>query len=951
MRRSETAKIGGERSASGPRLRCYSSRLFPKRLNLGPLALHFLRRLTVEWFNILRARLRALFRRESVLRDIEEELRVHVEMETETNIKRGLPPDEARAAALKSFGSLGRNTELGYDIRGGAWLETLWQDLRYGARMLRKNPGFTLIAALTLALGIGANTAIFSIVNAVLLRPLPYDEPDRLVYLHEHTRNSEWEGISYLNFSDWRARNQAFEKIGAYTVGFYNLTGVGEAERLLAAQMSADLFGALRVRAALGRVFTNDEDKPGSNPVVALSHALWRRRFGGDPSVIGRTLILNSRGYTVVGVMSDEFSFPAFPEPVDIWVPLGPLSSGDLYQYRDHHALHAVARLKPDVTIEQARADMKNITASLEKEYPDANQGRGATIIPLLEVYAGDIRRTLYVLLSAVGFVLLIACANVAGLALARAAAREKEMAVRSALGAGPWRIARQLLSESLLLAIAGGGLGVLIAYLGVPLILSISPEDAIPRATEINLDQSVLLFAAAISILTGVVSGLAPALYVSRPDLQETLKETARSVTGRQGWLRRGFVVIEIALTLVLLIGSGLLIRSYLQLQQVNPGFAVENRFRFSIWLPDKEYPDTELDKRINFFNQVRERIAALPGVRSVGMSSGLPLGHTYWKDTFTIVGQPDPPLAETPSMKVIVADTGYFETLHIPLVRGRFFNNQDDRSQLKPQDLQGKVGIQRRLAGLNTVIIDEEFARRHFPGADPIGKQIREGRSIDHWATPPLTIVGVVGRVKMDRLRSNSDDVQAYYPFRQLPPLFMNFTVRTQLAHESLIASVRRQVQEVDPNQPIFDISTLEEIRAESSASDRLNLTLLGVFAAVALALALVGIYGVVSWTVTQRTHEIGLRMALGARVGDVLRLVVGQGMKVVIAGVGLGLAGAFALTRLMKALLFEVSATDHYTFVFVTLLLVGVALLACFIPARRATKVDPTVALRSE
>ncbi len=462
--------------------------------------------------------------------------------------------------------------------------------------------------------------------------------------------------------------------------------------------------------------------------------------------------------------MSQEFSFP---ERVDIWVPLGPLSNQELYQIRANHALYALARLKPDVTIEQARADMKNVAAALEKQYPDSNQGNSATVIPLSEIYVGGIRQTLYVLLIAVGFVLLIACANVACLALARGAARLKEMAVRSALGAGPWRIVRQLLSESLLLAIAGGGLGVSISYLGVPLILSISPEGAIPRATEINLDQSVLLFAAAISILTGVVSGLAPALHVSRPDLQETLKETARSVTGRQGWLRSGLVVIEIALTLVLLIGLGLLVRSYLRLQQVNLGFVVENRFSFKIWLPT----------------------------------------------------------------------------------------------------------------------------------------------------------------------------------------LYMNFTVRTQLAHEHLIASVRRQVQEVDPNKPIFDINTLEEIRAESSASDRLNLTLLGVFAAVALVLALVGIYGVVSWTVTQRTHEIGVRMALGARVGDVLRLVVGQGMKVVIAGVGLGLAGAFALTRLMKALLFEVSATDPDTFVFITLLLVGVALLACFIPARRAMKVDPTVALRSE
>ncbi len=823
-------------------------------------------------------------------------------------------------------------------------MSTLLQDLRYGARMLIKKPGFAFVAIITLALGIGANTAIFSVVNGVLLRPLPYDEPNRLVFLYEHATGFNEMSISYPNFTDWRAQNQVFEKIGVYNRDNYNLTGGGEVERLRAAQMSADAFDVLRVQPALGRVYSSEEDKPGANPVVVLSHGLWQRRFGGETNIIGRSLTLNDRNYTVIGVMPQGFQFPT---RVEMWVPAGPLS--DQWTGRGRHpGLFAVARLKPGVTLEQARADMNNVTAALEKQYPDSNKGHGATIIPLLENYVRDVRQALYVLLGAVGFVLLIACANVTSLMLARAATRQKEMAVRAALGAGRWRIVRQLLTESVLLSIFGGGLGLLLAQWGVTAILAISPTGAIPRVAEIGLDKSVLLFTAAVALLTGLLFGLAPALQASRPDLQETLKETARGTTGRRHWLRSAMVVTEIALTLILLVGAGLMIRSFFRLQQVNPGFSAESTLSFAVALPEKNYPDTEPDKRISFFNQVREKIEALPGVQAVGLSSGLPLGNNGSQWSFTVVGPPPPPPEQMPSMEFCIADAGYFETMRIPLRRGRWFNEQDNRAHLKPEDLQGKDASDQFQAGLRSIIIDEDFARRHWPNEDPIGKQVRLGRGNDD---PVLTVVGVVGRVKMDGLRNDSEFVQGYFPFRQFPSTNMVFTVRTQIVPEQLIATVRQQVQAVDPNQPIYDVRTLAEIRAESVAPERLNLILLGIFAAVALVLALVGIYGVISWSVTERTHEIGVRMALGANMGDVLKLVIGHGMKLVGAGIGLGLVGALLLTRLMTALLFGVSATDPLTFASIALLLVAVALLACLIPARRATKVDPMIALRYE
>jgi putative ABC transport system permease protein len=822
-------------------------------------------------------------------------------------------------------------------------MTNLRQDLRYGMRMLLKKPWVTLIAMVTLALGIGANSAIFSVVNAVLLRPLPFEESERLVYLNESSQQMRMISISYPNFSDWRAQNQVFEKLGVFNSNSYNLTGSGEAERIQAGQMSSDLFAALRVNAALGRIYTNDEDKPGGPPVVVLSHGLWQRRFGGDPNILNQTLVFNGRGYTVIGVMPPGFQFPRRAE---MWVPVGQLSDQPSWLQRGNHpGLNGVARLKPGVTIEQARADMDRVAANLEKQYPDSNRGNGAIVRPMLEVFVGDIRPALWTLLVAVSFVLLIACANVANLLLARAMTRQKEMALRVALGASRWRIVRQLLTESVLLSLVGGGLGLLLARWGVKLLISINP-DGIPRSREIDLDGSVMAFTFAVSILTGIIFGLAPALQASKADVQDALKDTARTMTGGRRWVRSGLVVAEMALTLVLLIGAGLLIRSFYQLTLVDPGFRYENLLSFNINLPQRNYQNDQ--QEINFFDRLVPKIRSLPGVQSVGLSSGLPLGNNGWQTSFKVEGQPDPPPGQMPLMEACLAGADYFKTMGIPLLRGRYFTEQDDQSHLTEEKLRGLNENQRSIAGVNVIIIDEEFARRHWPNEEAVGKRIRWGNDP---RSPVMTVVGVVGRVKMDGLNRDSNRVQGYFHHRQLSSTGMTVVVRSSVDPNQMVAAAREQVRAIDSEQPIYAVRTLEEIRSDSIAPERLNLTLLGVFAALALVLALVGIYGVMSYAVSQRTHEIGIRMALGAQARDVLKLVVRQGMTLALVGVAIGLAAAFALTRLMERLLFGVKASDPLTFAVIALLLVAVALMACYIPARRATKVDPMVALRVE
>lgn len=821
-------------------------------------------------------------------------------------------------------------------------MTNLIQDLKYGIRMLLKNPGITFVVILALALGIGANTAIFSVVNTVLLRPLPFEEADRLVFLNETSKAMDEISVSYPNFTDWRNQNKVFEKIGVYNRGSYNLTGSGEAERIITAQMSADLFAALRVNPLLGRVYTNDEDKPGTDPVVVLSYPLWQRRFGGQSNILNQPITLNNKSYTVIGIMPEGFNMPT---RVEMWVPVGQLSGQSNWQQRGNHpGLYGVARLKPGVTVAQARAEMDIIGANLEKQYNESNAGNGVGVRPLLELYVSDIRRPLWVLFAAVAFVLLIACANIANLLLARAAARQKEMAIRAAMGAGRLRIARQLLTESVLLGLIGGGLGLLLARWGVGFILYISP-DAIPRAKEIGLDWRVMAFTVGISFVTGLLFGLVPALQAGVVDVHETLKETGRGTSRKQS-LRSLLVVVEVATTLVLLIGAGLMIRSFYRLQKVNPGFSYEHLTSFSVSLPEKKYQTNTQQE--DFYRRLMENLRGLPGVEASAAASGLPLGNNGWQTSFIVDGRPLPPRNQIPLMEACLVTPDYFKAMNIPLKRGRYFTDRDDRSHLEGQDLSKLDADEKEMAGLNSLLIDEEFANRYWPNEDPIGKRIRLGGSEKGQL---LTVQGVVGRVKMEGLGQDSKRVQGYFPFFQLPAGGMTVLVKGSADPNQLVSAIRQQVKQIDPDQPIYSVKTMDEIRSESVASERLNLTLLSLFAGIALVLAIVGIYGVMSYSVTQRTHEIGIRMAIGAQPRDVFKMIIGQGMLLAIIGVVCGLVGAFGLTRLMASMLFGVAPTDPVTFGSIALLLTGVALVACYVPGRRATKVDPVVSLRYE
>ncbi|HSE32529.1 MAG TPA: ABC transporter permease [Pyrinomonadaceae bacterium] len=821
-------------------------------------------------------------------------------------------------------------------------MDTVFKDIRYAARSLRRTPAFTAVAVITLALGIGANTAIFSVINGVLLRPLPYPESQDLMFVSERDQQMRRLALAWPNYLDWRAQNQVFENVGVYNRDSYNLTNAGEAQRLFAGQVSADLFPTLRVNPVLGRLFHHDEDQPGGPLVVVLSYGLWQRTFGGDANIINRAITLSDRPYTVIGVMPQGFDFPA---RADIWVSAGQLSAG--WQHRNNHpGLYAVARLKQNVTIAQAQADLDRIAVSLEAEYPEWNRGHGIAVSSLLENTVGDIGKSLWILFAAALFVLAVACTNVANLMLVRAAARAREFNIRTALGASRFRVARQLLVESLLIALVGSAAGVLVArWLTSALVTTAA--TSLPRAAEIGLDGRVLLFTAACAGITGLLFGLLPAWRSGRLVPQQALTESGRGSGSARRQAQNVFAICQVALALILLVGAGLLLRSFYQLSQVNPGFGHENVLSFIVSLPQSKY--RTIEQRTDFYSRLLERLNASPGINSASVASGLPFGGSSWRTGFVAEGQPIPAANDTPQLEAYAVGPDYFRTMEIPLRAGRFFTEQDNRQHLAGRDLSKFDDGARQVLGLNAIVIDEEFARRYWPNENAVGKRIRLA-PVDQ-GSPFLTVVGVVGRVHMDRLNVASNRVQGYLSYLQFPLPDTAVVIKSPLDVAQLTALARAEVSAVDPQQPIFNIRTLDRIRYESVAPERLNMTLMSLFAVLALMLAAVGIYGVISYAASQRTHEIGIRMALGARPRDVLSLVARQGITLALIGVGVGLVGAFLLTRLMSQMLFRVSATDAITFICVPLFLILVAAIACYIPARRATKVDPLEALRYE
>ncbi|MDT7603524.1 MAG: hypothetical protein QOF61_1521 [Acidobacteriota bacterium] len=804
---------------------------------------------------------------------------------------------------------------------------TIWQDVKYGVRVLLKTPLFSVVALVVIALGIGANTAIFSVVNAILLRPLPYDGADRIVsvWSTRAKRGLMHSSTSFPNFADLRAAQQSFEAMAAYTDTNAALSGGDAPEQIVGEMTTPDLFTVLAAKPRLGRLLTAEDERAGGSPVVVISHGMWQRRFASDPNILGRQISLNGRDKTIVGVMSVSFQFPFANQPPEYFVPLDP--AGEMNVQRGAGYLQVLARLKPGVTLERAQAELSGIMERLANQYKAENAGRSVTLISAQEDMVGTLRRTLLVLLGSVGFVLLIACANVANLLLARAAGRGREIAVRVALGASRARIVRQLLTESLLLSVIGGALGLLLAQWGVELLASVVPAS-VPRFGEVGLDKTVLAFTVGATLLTGLVFGLAPALQASKLELNEALKEGGRSATEGRGHnrLRGALIVAEVALSLILLVGAGLLIKSFFKLRNTNPGFDPRQTLTASVSLPSLRYGDD--DKLREFYKRVVERTSHIPGVEAAAAILPLPLSDNVIQTSFTVVGQPEPLPGEQPTSQARLVSPGYFRAMSVPVLKGRDFSEHDDEKAPK------------------VIIVNDTLARRFFPGEDAIGKRLKLGlNDIDG------EIIGVVGDVRHRKLDAEAGP-EYYVPLAQVPINDAQLIVRTTGGDPAQFAgALRAAVQEIDKNQPLFEVRTMNTLVAESMARQRFSMILLASFAALAMLLAAFGIFSVMSFLVAQRTHEIGIRMALGAQVSDILRLVVGQAMTLTLVGVCLGLAGAFALTRVMENLLYEVKPNDPAIFGGIAALLAAVALIACLIPARRATRVDPMVALRYE
>jgi predicted permease len=886
----------------------------------------------------IKRRLRALVRKSEMDRELDEELRDHLERQIELNITAGMSSEEARCAALRSFGGVERAKEECREARGMRLVEEVWQDLWYGLRIIRKSPGFTAVVVATFALGIGANAAIFSVVNGVLLNPLPYPQPEQLVSLHQSKPNFETGAIPYPNFRDLQKENRTFSAMAVSRGYGFSLTSAGEAERVSAQFVSADFFSVLGVKPVLGRTFASGEDEQGAAPVALISADLWQRKFGSAPDVLGKDITLDDRSYTIIGVIPAGFNLRINSfRNADVYVPIGQWNNPALQNRGAALGLHGIGRLKPGVSIEQAQSDLDRVMRDLAAAYPATNKGNGAKLLPFKETMVGNVGPTLWMLLGAVGFVLAVACVNVSNLLLARSTGRTREFAIRAALGAGQWRLLRQSLTESMLLALAGGGLGLAVAGWGTQAALSVLPTT-LPRAQEVGLDGRVLLFTVAVSLFTGILSGLAPALKTSQWRLSETLKEGGRGASGGRVRAQGIFVAVEMALALVLAVGAGLMIRSLNALWNIDLGFRPDNVLTFELNLPPSMRTASPKVVRAAL-RELSDELNSTPSVRAASFSEGaFPLLDEddlfFW-----LADQPKPANQSEMNMALVCrVEPGYLTAMGISLKRGRFFTEQDDeRSQ-------------------PVAVIDEVFARKYFPNEDPIGKRIHlEG---DH---EPLQIIGVVGHVKQWSLASDDQQslqAQLYLPFRALSEDWVSGAVagvrvvaRSERVTPALFDSIRCVVRSKSSQNVISRPQTMNEVIAGSLAARRFSMTLLNVFAAVALLLASVGLYGVISYLVGQRTHELGIRLALGAQRKDVLRLVLSQGMKIALGGVALGLVAALGLTRLMARMLYGVSATDPATFTLVALLLTTVALLACFVPARRATKVDPLVALRHE
>jgi predicted permease len=817
-------------------------------------------------------------------------------------------------------------------------METLLQDLRYGFRMLLKSPGFTAVAVVTLALGIGANTALFSVINGVLLSPLPFPQPDQLVTLHENKPNFEGGSVSYPNFRDWQKDNHTFSSLAIARGYAFSLTGMGEAEQVGGEFVSSDFFRVLGVNPVVGRTFVQDEDQLGADALALISVGLWQRKFSSAPDILGKSIRLDAKDYTIVGVIPADFHLvvPGFRDS-QVYVPIGQWSNPLLLQRGAGLGIHGIGRLRPGVAIEQARADMEGVTRNLAAAFPDADKGITAKLTPLKEQMVGHVRPLLLVLLAAVGFVLLISCVNVANLLLARSTGRTREFAVRAALGASQGRVIRQLLTESILLALVGGGIGLLLAAWGTRAALGVLPA-ALPRAERVGLDASVLIFTVGISLLAGIVFGLTPALKTSRPDLHETLKQGGRGASGTRHRTQGVFVVVEMALALVLLIGAGLTIRSLVKLWSVDPGFNPQNVLTFGLSLPPSMM-NAKPEAIRAAFRHFDDKLAAVPGVQAVSQTWGaIPLSGDD-EQLFWIEGQPKPAHENDMNWAIdYIVEPDYLKAMGIPLLRGRFFTLQDN--ERSP----------------HVVVVDDVFAQQYFANQDPIGKRINVKGS-----NQPSQIVGVVGHVRQWGL--GRDDQQSlrselYIPCLQMPDEFIAaapsgsaVVVRARDASSGLLDSIRQLSSQMSSQQVIFGAQTMDSVISDSVASQRFSMILLLVFAVLALILASVGIYGVISYVVGQRAHEIGIRMALGARPQDILRLILSRGGKLTGLGIAVGLAAALGLTRLMASLLYGVGATDPLTFAGVAVLLTLVALVACYVPARRATKVDPVVALRYE